>query len=237
MNDRATERRESPQRVLSLCDRSGNALIPWAEAGYECLAVDLQHDGERVERVGDGVIRYVEGDVREYTPPDGEYRIGFGWPPCTDLAVSGARWMREKGLSALAEAIAQVAACRDTLDALGCPWMIENPVSTLATYWRSPDYRFDPFEFDGYTDRDEAYTKETWLWTGGGFRMPRADGVPEREADNRIHMMGPSDDRADRRAETPMGFARAMYLAHEREGYARPESLTEQRALTEIVDG
>lgn len=210
---------------------------PWAEAGYNCIAVDVQHDGERVEQVGDGQIRYVEADVREWEPPSGEYRIAFGFPPCTDLAVSGARWFQEKGLRTLADAIDLVGACRETLVELECPWMLENPVSTLSTHWRKPDWRFDPYEYDGFTDRDEAYTKETWLWTGGGFRMPRTDGVDADEADDRIHKMPPSEERSDRRAETPSGFARAVYLAHEHpEEYARAESDgSEQAQLTEVA--
>ena len=177
--------------VVSLCDRTGNMVRPWAAGGnYECYAVDLEND-DTTERVNDGTIHYVEADVREWTPPERPVRIGFGFPPCTDLAVSGTRWFSEKGLSALAEAIELVAACQETLDGLGCPWVLENPKSTLSTHWREPDYRFDPYEFDGYTGRNERYTKDTWLWTGGGFRMPRTDGVSEHQADDRIHKMPP----------------------------------------------
>jgi len=218
--------------VVSLCDRSGNMVKPWAAGGgYECHAVDL-HAEERTRSVGDGVIHHVQADVREWEPPADDVRIGFGFPPCTDLAVSGARWFSEKGLSALAEAIELVAACRDTLDELACPWMLENPKSTLSTHWRSPDYRFHPYEFDGYTGRNERYTKDTWLWTGGGFRMPRIDGVREHEADDRIHKMPPSKDRSEKRSKTPTGFARAVFLAHEQpEEYAVPGTGTEQVTL------
>lgn len=219
--------------VVSLCSRSGNMVRPWADAGYECYAVDLKN-GERTEAVGGGSIHYVQADVREWEPPDAPVRIGFSFPPCTDLAVSGARWFRDKGLYALADAIEKVAACHDLLTTFDAPWMIENPVSTLSTYWREPDYRFDPYQFDGYTDRDERYTKETWLWTGGGFRMPKADGVSEDDADDRIHAMPPSDDRAERRSETPTGFARAVYLAHEKDGYAVPRSGQVQASVADF---
>lgn len=219
--------------VVSLCARSGNMVRPWAGGGYECYAVDLENDGS-TEQVGDGSIRYVQADVREWEPPDAPVRIGFAFPPCTDLAVSGARWFRDKGLYALADAIELVAACHDLLTGFGSPWMLENPVSTLSTYWREPDYKFDPCQFDGYTDRDEAYTKETWLWTGGGFRMPKADGVAKEDADDRMHAMPPSDDRAERRAETPTGFARAVYLANEKDGYAVPGSGQEQATVEDF---
>lgn len=225
--------------VLSLCDRSGNMVRPWAEAGYRCIAVDLNQPDPRTETVGDGTIEFVQADVQDYEPPDGEYRIGFAFPPCTDLAVSGARWFQDKGLSALADAIGTVAACEEMLTELGCPWMLENPVSTLSTHWRSPDYKFDPFEFQGYTDADEAYTKETWLWTGGQFWMPVPDSDVDRaDADDRIHTMSPGDDRGDKRAATPTGFARAVVLANEEpELYARVNSGTKQTELPEAYAG
>lgn len=220
--------------VVSLCDRSGNMVRPWAKAGFECYAVDLKNDNS-TEEIGDGTIHYVQADVREWEIPTDEVRIGFGFPPCTDLAVSEARWFQDKGLYALAEAIEKVAACQETLDTLDCPWMLENPVSTLSTYWREPDYKFDPFQYDGYTDEDEAYTKETWLWTGGGFTMPRPLGGSRLEADDRIHTIPPSEERSVKRAETPTGFATAVYLAHEGEGYARLS--TEQATLNALTDG
>ena len=226
----------TPQgRVLSLCDKSGNALVPWAEAGYECFAVD--HDTEeRTREVGDGVIHHVKADVRDYEPPAGEWTFAFAWPPCTDLAVSGARWFQEKGLGALAEAIEIVAACVEVLQDIGCPWLLENPKSTLSTYWRSPDHKFDPYEYAHYAKRDESYSKETWLWTSEGFRMPVTDGVPASEADDRIHTMPPGEDRAEKRAETPMGFSRAVFLAfQEPEEYARKPDPTEQKQL--VADG
>lgn len=224
-------------KVLSLCDRSGNMVRPWADAGHDCLAVDLHQDNERVETVGYGSITYVQADVREYEPPAGEYVAAFAFPPCTDLAVSGARWLSEKGLSALAEAIEIVAACKRIVEALDCPWMIEHPVSTLSTHWREPDYRFDPFEFQGYTSRDESYTKKTCLWTGGGFQMPRPDpdGLERQDADDRIHKMPPGEERAEKRSETPTGFARAVLLAHDcPEEFARADSGTVQTDLQEV---
>lgn len=223
--------------VLSLCDRTGNMVRPWAREGYIGIAVDLKHDGVSVENVGSGAIVYVGADVRRYDPPDVEYAAAFAFPPCTDLAVSGARWFQEKGLKALADAIDKVAECHETISSLGCPWMLENPKSTLSTHWRSPDYAFDPYEYAHYTDADESYSKETWLWTGNAFRMPVTDGVDAAEADDRIHAMPPGEDRSERRSRTPVGFARAVYLAHtDPERYAKDGTGQEQTDLTSITD-
>ncbi|MGE3709603.1 MAG: hypothetical protein AB7G35_08020 [Hyphomicrobiaceae bacterium] len=93
--------------------------------------------------------------------------------------------------------------------------MIENPVGTLATYWREPDYTFHPVHYAGYAPDPFAdeYTKKTCLWTGNGFVMPdRRPGEPT--LGSLMHRLSPSDDRADLRSATPMGFAIAVFQAN-----------------------
>jgi hypothetical protein len=208
------------QTVISLCDKTGNMVRPWAEAGYQCWCLDIQHDGwhhdESFLRTG-GRIYKVRMDVTRLqnlnlkTPP----AMVFAFPPCTHLAVSGARWFQAKGMDKLIEALEVVNACRKICESSGAPWMIENPVSTLATYWRKPDHTFDPYEYGGYGDADDAYTKKTCLWVGGGFVMPEKRPVEVTDA-HRIHYMSPGPDRADKRSETPKGFARAVFEANHR---------------------
>lgn len=202
--------------VLSLFDYSGNMVRPWAEAGYECCAVDIKHDGTETEEIGQGSITYVEADITEYLPPRREYAMVFGFPPCTNMAVSGARWFKDKGLEGLAEGIELVEHARNIAEWSDAPWMIENPVSTLSTYWRKPDYSFHPYEYDEFTERDEAYSKKTCLWTSDDFEMPSIDAA--EEYDDRIHKMAPSEDRSEKRAETPIGFARAVFQANHKSG-------------------
>lgn len=197
--------------VLSLCDHSGNAVRPWAEAGYNCICVDLKHEGISQE----GNITFICADVRKWKLPQKDYAFVFAFPPCTDLAVSGARWMQAKGLKALANAIEIVAACADICEASGAPYVLENPISTLATYWRKPDYIFDPCEFAGYLENPEleAYTKKTCLWVGNGFRMP--DPRPVFPVlGSKMHRLPPGPGRAELRAITPQGFSLAVYLAN-----------------------
>lgn len=196
--------------VLSLCDYTGNMLKPWADAGFRCIAVDLQHPDDYE---ADGIER-VRADVRSYLPPNGEYAACFAFPPCTDLAASGARWFKDKGLIALSESLAVVDACRRICEWTGAPYLIENPVGTLATYWREPDFAFDPCDFGAYLDPPgDEYTKKTCLWVGGGFRMPEKKYVfPARGS--KMHKLPPSDDRANLRSETPMGFATAVFYAN-----------------------
>jgi len=199
--------------VLSLYDYSGNMVRPWAMAGYDCICVDIKHIGdEYTEEVGNGQIEYVGADISEWLPPNDEYEIVFAFPPCTNLAVSGARWFKEKGLSGLASGIELVETAVNICEWADAPYMIENPVSTLSTYWRKPDYTFHPYEYDNYTEDDNAYSKKTCLWTGNEFVMPETDGV--EEYDDRIHKMAPSEERSKKRSETPQGFANAVYQSN-----------------------
>lgn len=196
--------------VVSLCDKSGVMVRDWAAAGYECICVDRQHSirRDRVEYVGRGSIRFLWGDVRSCSPSWwGQPAIVFAFPPCTDLAVSGARDFERKGLRLLIDSLEVVEACRNICELARTPWMLENPVGRLSTLWRKPDFTFDPCDYG------DPYTKKTCLWTGGGFVMPPKNRVEPTEG-SMMHLMAPGPDRANRRAETPAGFARAVFLAN-----------------------
>jgi hypothetical protein len=197
---------------------------PWLEAGYECWIVDVQHEHglhqvphkacDNPKYCRCGKLHALGADVRTFHPLDyGDLcvpLITFAFPPCTNLSVSGARWFEDKGLEALHESLGLVVACKRICEASGAPWMLENPVGMLSSYWRKPDYIFQPWQ---YGDR---YTKKTCLWTGNGFVMPEAwhrtkpDGTTSA-----IHLMLPSADRGDKRSITPEGFARAVFEANE----------------------
>ncbi len=200
--------------VLSLCDYTGVMVEPWIEAGHEALVVDLQHPtGFNSVTTKSGLtVRSWGGDVRKFLPPRSEYAAVFAFPPCTNLAVSGARWFQEKGLEALGDSLSIVEWCRRICEWSGAPWLLENPVSTLSTYWRKPDYSFNPCEYAGYLADSirEAYTKKTCLWTGGGFRMPEPKPVVPILG-SLMHKMQPSKDRGNLRSVTPKGFAQAVY--------------------------
>lgn len=197
--------------VLSLCDRTGNMVAPWIEAGYEAITVDMQE-----APTANKARHHFVADVTTWRYPlrFGRPSIVFAFPPCTNLAVSGARWFKDKGLGALIAGLVVVDACRDICESCGAPWMLENPVSTLATYWRKPDHSFHPHDYTSF-EMGDNYTKKTCLWTGGGFVMPpAAPALTNAAPDNRIHFASPGDDRADFRSATPMGFARAVFQAN-----------------------
>ena len=198
--------------VLSLCDYTGVMLRPWVKAGYRCIAVDIQHEPGTTLRDG---IEYVGADIFSYIPPNGDYAFVSAFPPCTHLAVSGARWFQSKGMGKLVEGLSLVERCRMLCEWAGAPYFLENPVSTLSTYWRKPDYTFNPCDYGGYIrGGGDAYTKKTCLWVGNGFIMPEFKPVEPTEG-SKMHLLPPSVERANLRSATPEGFAIAVFEANE----------------------
>ena len=227
--------------VLSLYDFTGEALKPWAEAGYQCYAFDIQHP---VEGRTEGNIHYRHADLHKPETyhdlisefgDNGELVVfGMAFPVCTDMAVSGAAHFKrkaERDPEFQTKAVNYAVMCADLFEALGVPYFVENPVSVLATKWRKPDYNFHPFEYGGYIPDNQAehprwpeyiaprdaYKKKTCLWTGGGFVMPDKVSIdPEGYHGNgystaMMKLGGKSQRTKDIRSATPRGFAKAVY--------------------------
>ena len=208
--------------VLSLCDYTGVMAAPWVAAGYSVILVDPQHpEGVTVDGAITRVGRVIAHDETQalITCVVEQGRVAFvaSFPPCTDLAVSGARWFQEKATrnsSFQEDAMGVVHSCRVVGELSGAPWFIENPVSRISTLWRKPDHTFHPWHYAGWC-ADDNYTKRTCLWVGGGFRMPPPHRCASRvPPDNRMHRMAPGPERANMRSKTPLGFARAVFLAN-----------------------
>ena len=196
--------------VLSLCDFSGIAVKPWAAAGFNCLCVDTKHSIRR-DRI-DGRITYTWGDVRSWCPPEymrNHIGILFAFPPCTHVAVSGARDFRKKRNILLRDSLELFSSCEMVATYTGAPYMIENPVGKFSDHMGKPNYVFQPWHYG------DMYSKCTCLWTGNGFIMPRRI-IQRKPAGIKSIMweMAPSDDRADIRSITPEHFAAAVYKAN-----------------------
>ena len=220
--------------VLSLFDHGGIMVKPWVDAGYQAWIVDIQHTGALDDALVSKypVVRIgIDLSLRQYGLIDlariGKFDFIAAFPPCDHTAVSGARWFKGKGLRALEQSVSMFATAAEICEASGAPYMIENPVSTISTYWREPDYRFNPCDYTGYCP-DDNYTKKTCLWTGGGFVMPepfRDESLPP--PDNRIHTAPPGEGRKAFRSLTPKGFAQAVFFAN------RAKVLSEKMSMTD----
>lgn len=209
--------------ILCLCDLTGVMAQPWVDAGYRAILVDPQHaDGVSVDGAVTRVGHIIDHPETWRVIRENADRIAFvaSFPPCTQLAVSGARWFKHKAEADPAfqfKAMQVVWQCHSIAEQLGAPYFIENPVSRISSLWRKPDHSFHPYEFTALEPRDN-YTKKTMLWVGGGFKMPAPDmATGLGDPDDRIHKCAPGDDRANIRSATPRGFAKAVFEANGRE--------------------
>lgn len=224
-------------------DGSGFMALPWANSGatvYCFNADDADHGDYAAVKVNHPNIHYVNAWIGGafiidaicgmYGKPD----IIFAFPPCTDMAVSGAPAFPRKKLKdplfqEKAVETAKIAAF--IADHFRIPYMIENPVSVLATMWRPCDYMFHPWEYGAYLPEDDihpffpefikardAYQKRTCLWTGNGFRMPEKKPVAVNDgySDQYKRLGGKSKRTKLIRSLTPRGFARAVFMANQK---------------------
>ncbi len=193
---------------VGLYETSGDLAREYARRGYKALCVDIQNE----PGIRDGV-EYVRADVLTWIPPrelifEG-VRMCAVWTPCTDKAVSGARWFKEKGLQGLGNGLLLADRGVQLAEYFGGSWFLENPVSTISTHWRKPDYIFHPWQYCGYAPEDN-YTKKTCLWVGGGFIMPEPFHPEDVQPDDRIHKAPPGPERANFRSASPRGFCHAL---------------------------
>lgn len=174
--------------IIDLCGGTGAWSKPYGEAGYDVRLITLP-----------------ETDVRTYMPPKAVHGI-LAAPPCTHLAGSGARWWKEKGEQALFDALAIVDAClRIVLISKPEWWCLENPVGRLVHYLGKPVMYFNPCDYG------DPYTKRTCLW--GNFNIPEKMPVEPVEG-SKMHLLGPSVQRAVLKSITPAGFAKAFFIAN-----------------------
>lgn len=185
-------------RVLIACEYSGKVRSAFEKLGHFAVSCDLLP----TEKPG----FHYQCDVFDI--------INEGWdlmvahPPCTDLAVSGAAWFKEK----IADGRQQKAL--DFVQALmnaPIPMIaIENPISVISSKIRKPDQIIQPWMF-GHKE-----TKATCLWLKGLPKLvPTTDlkeetmALPRKER-MRLHYLPPSADRWKIRSETFQGIADAM---------------------------
>jgi len=175
-------------RVATLCEFSGTVRDAFIGQGHEAFSCDLLPS--------DVPGPHVQGDCLDLDYSDVDLVIAF--PPCTHLAVSGARWFKDK-IQEQADALDFVRA----LMALPVGRIaIENPIGVISSQIRKPDQIVQPWQFG------HGETKATCLWLKNLWPLVPTDVVEGREA--RIHKMPPSEDRWKLRSMTYQGIANAM---------------------------
>lgn len=175
-------------RILIGCEYSGVVRDAFLRLGHDAMSCDLLP----TESPGP----HYQGDIRDVI--DYPWDVAIFHPPCTHLAVSGARWFKDK-LAEQAEALEFV---RMLMDAPIERIAIENPISIISSRIRKPDQIIQPWQFG------HGETKATCLWLKGLPKLTPTNIVEGREA--RVHRMPPGPDRWKERSRTYLGIAEAM---------------------------
>jgi hypothetical protein len=176
-------------RVLVACEFSGRVRDALRKRGHDAWSCDI------LETDADPAY-HIQGDVLEHLEAGWDLMIAH--PPCTHLAVSGARWFKDKQIEQ-AEALGFV---KQLLDAPIERIALENPVSVISTRIRKPDQIVQPWQFG------HGETKATCLWLKNLPLLVPTNVVDGRA--NTVHRMPPGEDRWKKRSLTYQGIADAM---------------------------
>ena len=174
-------------RVLIACEFSGTVRDAFRWRGHDAWSCDL-------------LSSEIEGphykcDVRNLTRT---WDMMVAFPPCTHLAVSGARWFKGKEREQK-EALDFIQYLMD----MNIPRLaIENPIGVISTRIRKPDQIIQPWQFG------HGETKATCLWLKGLPRLKPTEIVKGRFG--RVHYESPGPDRWKRRSRMYQGIADAM---------------------------
>ena len=176
-------------RVLVACEFSGVVRNAFRTRGHDAWSCDLLP-------AEDGSNFHIQGDALDAMKNDWDLMIAH--PPCTHLAVSGARWFKDKR-EEQAEALEFV---RQLMAAPVPRIAIENPISIISSRIRKPDQIIQPWQFG------HGETKATCIWLKNLPTLIPTDVVEGRDA--RVHKMPPGPDRWKERSRTFRGIGEAM---------------------------
>lgn len=175
-------------RVLVACEFSGIVRDAFKVRGHDAYSCDLLPTEMRGQHIqGNVLLHLTEG-----------WDLMVAHPPCTHLAVSGARWFKHKRHE-------QSAALDFVMHLMHAPierTAIENPISIISSAFRKPDQIIQPWQFG------HGETKATCLWLKGLPKLTPTKIVEGRKA--RVHFASPGPDRWKERSRTLQGIADAM---------------------------
>ena len=175
-------------KVLIACEYSGTVRDAFIAQGHDAISCDILPT--------DAPGPHYQGDVRDILE-DG-FDLMVAHPPCTNLAVSGARWFKDKQAEQ-AEALDFV---RLLLAAPINKIGLENPISIISSRIKKPNQIIQPWQFG------HGETKATCLWLKNLTKLEPTQIVDGREA--KVHRMSPGPNRWKERSKTYQGIANAM---------------------------
>lgn len=177
-------------KVLIACEYSGRVRDAFIAKGHDAWSCDLLPT--------DAPGPHFQCDVADILNNDWDLMIAH--PPCTHLAVSGARHFAAKKASGVQDAALDFV--RMLLNANISKIALENPISIISSRIRKPDQIIQPWQFG------HGETKATCLWLKNLPKLVPTNIVDGRS--DRIHKMPPSPDRWKLRSTTYQGIADAM---------------------------
>lgn len=175
-------------RVLIACEFSAVVREAFTALGHDAWSCDLLPS----ERPG----QHIQGDVCKVLNDGWDLMIAH--PPCRYLAVSGARWFKER----MQEQSAALAFVGWLMAAPIKHIALENPISVISTHIRKPDQIVQPWMF-GHPE-----VKATCLWLKNLPLLKPTNIVEGRTA--RVHREPPSPDRWKNRSRTLEGIGKAF---------------------------
>lgn len=194
--------------VLVACEESQRVCIAFRERGHNAFSCDIEpcSGGHPEWHIMQDVIPLLDGRRSFKTMNgiehsiDGKWDLIVAFPPCTHLAVSGARYFEQKrkdgrqqhGIDFFMEFVN--ADCEKIA--------IENPIGIMSTQYRKPDQIIQPWMFG------HGETKATCLWLKNLPKLEPTNIVDGRE--QRVWKMPPGPERAKERSKTFPGIAKAM---------------------------
>lgn len=175
-------------KVLVACEFSGTVRDAFIKLGHEAVSCDLLP----TDKEGP----HIQGNVLDIL--DQGWDLMIAHPPCTHLAVSGARWFKDKQVE-------QKQAIDFFMALINAPIpkiAVENPISIMSTKYKKPTQIIQPWQFG------HGETKATCLWLKNLPKLETTNIVDGREP--RVHSLPPSKDRWKLRSITYQGIADAM---------------------------
>ena len=179
-------------RILIACEESQSVCKEMQRLGHEAYSCDI------IPCSGGHPEWHLQVDALELLKMRWDMIIAF--PPCTNLAVSGARYFKEKQEDGRQQASIEFFMQFANADCKRIA--IENPIGIMSTRYRKPDQIIHPWQFG------HGETKATCIWLKGLPKLQPTDIVKGRE--QRIWKMQPGPERAKLRSKTYLGIARAM---------------------------
>ncbi len=178
-------------RVLVACEFSGVVREALTRRGHCAVSVDLLPSEKPELHLQKDVLEFLDRQAKGY-----DLMIAF--PPCTHLAVSGARWFKEKQIEQAAAILFFMKLWNQPIPRIA----IENPIGIMSTVFRKPDQIIQPWQFG------HGEVKATCLWLKGLPPLVPTNVVEGRTA--RVHREPPGPDRWKNRSRTYQGIADAM---------------------------